>query len=38
MKHGHIVEIGNHHELLEKNGVYANLYKIQFADRPSHIA
>ena len=36
MKHGRIVEIGTHRELLEKNGVYANLYKIQFSDRPVH--
>jgi subfamily B ATP-binding cassette protein MsbA len=27
---GHIVEIGSHAELLEKNGVYANLYHLQF--------
>ena len=37
MKHGRIVEIGTHKELLEKNGVYANLYKIQFSDRPVHL-
>jgi ATP-binding cassette, subfamily B, bacterial MsbA len=28
---GHIVETGSHAELLEKNGVYANLYHLQFA-------
>lgn len=28
---GHIVEIGSHSELLAKNGVYANLYHLQFA-------
>ena len=28
---GHIVEVGPHHELLAKNGVYANLYHLQFA-------
>lgn len=28
---GHIVEIGSHAELLAKNGVYANLYHLQFA-------
>ncbi len=27
---GHIVETGSHAELLEKNGVYANLYHLQF--------
>ena len=37
MKDGHIVEIGTHRELLDKNGVYANLYKIQFADRHTHM-
>jgi subfamily B ATP-binding cassette protein MsbA len=28
---GHIVEIGSHAELLATNGVYANLYRLQFA-------
>lgn len=28
---GHIVELGSHSELLQKNGVYANLYHLQFA-------
>lgn len=27
---GHIVEVGNHSELLTANGVYANLYNLQF--------
>ncbi|MDP4146759.1 MAG: ATP-binding cassette domain-containing protein, partial [Bacillota bacterium] len=30
MDHGDIVEQGNHEELLEKGGVYANLYNSQF--------
>ena len=30
MKHGDIVEQGNHKELLEKNGEYAKLYNSQF--------
>lgn len=30
MDHGDIVEQGTHEELLEKNGVYANLYNSQF--------
>ncbi|HIU84674.1 MAG TPA: lipid A export permease/ATP-binding protein MsbA [Candidatus Aphodousia gallistercoris] len=33
MKNGRIVEIGNHRELLERNGVYANLYRIQFSEK-----
>ena len=31
MKEGHIVEQGNHEELLRKNGFYTHLYKSQFA-------
>lgn len=31
LDHGRLIEIGRHHELLEKNGVYANLYHLQFA-------
>ncbi len=30
LDHGHIVEIGSHDELLAKNGVYANLYKMTY--------
>jgi len=29
---GEIAEIGSHQELLQQNGVYANLYKLQFAN------
>lgn len=32
MKDGHIIETGNHDELLKKNGFYANLYNSQFSD------
>ncbi len=32
MDHGDIVEVGNHEELMAKNGFYANLYNSQFAD------
>ncbi|MDY4588514.1 MAG: ABC transporter ATP-binding protein [Oscillospiraceae bacterium] len=31
MKDGHIIEQGNHEQLLAKNGFYANLYNSQFA-------
>ena len=31
MQDGHIIEQGNHEELLAKNGFYANLYNSQFA-------
>ncbi len=32
LQKGEIVEIGTHRELLEKNGVYAQLHRIQFAN------
>ncbi len=31
MQKGRIEEIGSHRELLEKNGIYANLHRLQFA-------
>ena len=31
MKDGHIIEQGNHEELLQKGGFYADLYNSQFA-------
>lgn len=34
MEHGRIVEQGNHKVLLEKNGVYADLYQSQFLNKP----
>ena len=39
LQKGEIVEIGTHRELLAKNGVYAQLHKIQFAvNSASHVA
>ncbi|BDR59304.1 ABC transporter ATP-binding protein [Xylocopilactobacillus apicola] len=35
MNHGSIIETGNHHELIEKNGFYADLYNSQFAGNVS---
>jgi ATP-binding cassette subfamily B protein len=35
IEHGKIVESGRHHELLERNGPYAQLYWTQFRDRES---
>ncbi len=32
LDHGRIVELGTHRELLERGGLYAKLYRIQFAD------
>lgn len=31
MDHGEIKEVGNHYELLDKNGIYAKLYLTQFS-------
>ena len=31
LDHGRIAEIGNHRELLAADGIYARLYRIQFA-------
>jgi ATP-binding cassette, subfamily B, multidrug efflux pump len=33
MRKGKIVETGGHEELLAKNGYYANLYRLQYADQ-----
>ena len=32
LQKGEIVEAGTHRELLEKNGVYAQLHRIQFSN------
>lgn len=32
MEAGRIAEIGNHHELLERGGIYRRLYELQFAE------
>ncbi|MBO5460568.1 MAG: ABC transporter ATP-binding protein [Ruminococcus sp.] len=37
MREGAIVEIGNHHELMEKKGVYEHLYTIQFKNHSESI-
>lgn len=38
LQHGKIVETGTHSELLTRNGVYAQLYKLQFAEHPGNAA
>jgi subfamily B ATP-binding cassette protein MsbA len=35
MEDGCIVETGRHQELLARNGQYASLYRMQFADAPA---
>ena len=32
MQDGDILEVGNHEELMAKNGFYANLYNSQFEE------
>lgn len=34
LEHGRIVEQGTHDQLLAANGMYANLYRLQFAEKP----
>jgi len=38
MEQGAIVESGRHEELLARNGAYASLYRMQFADAPASAA
>ena len=38
MDRGRIVERGNHHELLERNGLYARLYETQFRRKVKEVA
>jgi len=33
LQKGRIAETGSHHELLEKKGIYAHLYQVQFAEK-----
>jgi ATP-binding cassette, subfamily B, bacterial MsbA len=37
LEHGRIVEMGNHIELLKKDGSYAKLYKLQFKEESTNI-
>jgi subfamily B ATP-binding cassette protein MsbA len=38
MEHGRIVESGNHHDLMAKQGVYAHLHNVQFKHENKHSA
>jgi subfamily B ATP-binding cassette protein MsbA len=38
MEEGSVVETGRHSELLARNGQYAMLYRMQFADAPTTVA
>jgi subfamily B ATP-binding cassette protein MsbA len=35
LQHGRVAEIGTHRELLDRNGVYAQLHKLEFAEGPA---
>ncbi|NND61448.1 MAG: lipid A export permease/ATP-binding protein MsbA [Gammaproteobacteria bacterium] len=35
LENGRIVEVGNHAALIEENGLYASLYRMQFHDEPT---
>jgi subfamily B ATP-binding cassette protein MsbA len=35
LEHGRIVEQGTHAQLLAAGGMYANLYRLQFAEQPN---
>jgi subfamily B ATP-binding cassette protein MsbA len=32
LEHGHVIENGSHEELIGKDGLYANLHRIQFSN------
>lgn len=32
LEHGHIVEMGSHEDLIQRNGLYSSLHRIQFAN------
>ncbi|AHJ31436.1 ABC transporter ATP-binding protein [Nodularia spumigena CS-584] len=34
LEQGRVVEVGTHHELLQRGGYYSRLYSMQFSDRP----
>ena len=38
LKHGRLIELGTHDELLAEGGEFAKFYRLQFSEREEHSA